>query len=165
MKNYGSISNGKDLVNKDYVDAHGGESLPVGTEVDFDGQASDIPTGWEEVDDPDSYSTTEKRIGTWVDGKPIYRKVFIINKADTSNSNINITHAISNLDLFVNVYGSIKRTDNIMNTVPNVNVSSTSYLVRIGDLDSSLIRVRLGEDIYNSMSILNIVAEYTKTTD
>ncbi len=117
------------------------------------------------IEDGDIYSTTEKRIGTWIDGKPLYRKVFIINKADTSNSNINITHAISNLDLFVKVYGSLKRTDNTMNTVPNVNVSSTSYLIRIADLDSSLIRVRLGEDIYNSMSILNIVAEYTKTTD
>lgn len=27
-----------------------GETLPVGTEVDFDGQASDIPVGWEQVD-------------------------------------------------------------------------------------------------------------------
>lgn len=26
------------------------DSMPVGTEVDFDGQASDIPTGWEQVD-------------------------------------------------------------------------------------------------------------------
>lgn len=25
------------------------DSMPVGTEVDFDGQASDIPTGWEQV--------------------------------------------------------------------------------------------------------------------
>lgn len=29
----------------------GGETLPVGTEVDFDGQASDIPAGWEQVSD------------------------------------------------------------------------------------------------------------------
>ena len=27
------------------------DSMPVGTEVDFDGQASDIPVGWEEVED------------------------------------------------------------------------------------------------------------------
>lgn len=26
------------------------DSMPVGTEVDFNGQASDIPVGWEEVD-------------------------------------------------------------------------------------------------------------------
>lgn len=26
------------------------DSMPIGTEVDFDGQASDIPVGWEEVD-------------------------------------------------------------------------------------------------------------------
>lgn len=108
-----------------------------------------------------THSTSEIVVGTWL-GKPLYRKVFVIDKSDTSNSNIDITHGISNLDLFTNVYGSIKRTDNIMNVVPNVNVSSTSYLARIADLDSSLIRVRLGEDIYNSMSTLYIVAEYTK---
>ena len=27
----------------------GGETLPVGSEIDFDGQVSDIPTGWEQV--------------------------------------------------------------------------------------------------------------------
>ena len=26
------------------------DSMPVGAEIDFDGQASDIPTGWEQVD-------------------------------------------------------------------------------------------------------------------
>lgn len=29
----------------------GGETLPVGSEIDFDGTTSDIPTGWEQVDD------------------------------------------------------------------------------------------------------------------
>ena len=33
----------------------GGEVLPVGSEIDYDGQASDIPTGWEQIDDPYQY--------------------------------------------------------------------------------------------------------------
>lgn len=28
-----------------------GETLPVGSEIDFDGQASEIPTGWEQIAD------------------------------------------------------------------------------------------------------------------
>lgn len=59
------------------------DSLPVGAEIDFTGSASDIPVGWEQVDD---YSTTEVNTGkTWIDGKPIYRKVitFERNNHDT----------------------------------------------------------------------------------
>lgn len=47
------------------------DSMPVGTEVDFDGQASDIPVGWEQVDDTPIYSTTETVCGTWIDRKTI----------------------------------------------------------------------------------------------
>ena len=32
-----------------YGSGGGGETLPVGTELDFDGTSQDIPTGWEEV--------------------------------------------------------------------------------------------------------------------
>ena len=43
------------------------DTLPVGTEVDYDGQ--DIPEGWEEVDDPNEYSTSEKVVGKWTNRK------------------------------------------------------------------------------------------------
>lgn len=35
----------------------GGETLPVGTEVDFIGSSSDIPVGWEQVDSPTNIMT------------------------------------------------------------------------------------------------------------
>lgn len=38
----------------------GGETLPVGSEIDFDGSASDIPIGWEQVD----YTLYESSSGT-----------------------------------------------------------------------------------------------------
>lgn len=53
------------------------DTLPVGTEVDYDGDTA--PTGWTEVADPNTYSTNEVRIGTWVNGKPIYKKTFNFN--------------------------------------------------------------------------------------
>lgn len=41
------------------------DSLPVGAEIDV-ADDSDIPVGWEETGDPNEYSTTEKRVGTWI---------------------------------------------------------------------------------------------------
>ena len=53
-----------------------GESLPVGSELEYVGLAEDIPDGWGTVSDPDVYSLDEvKTYKTWIDGKPIYRKV------------------------------------------------------------------------------------------
>lgn len=84
------------------------DTLPVGTEVDYDGQ--DIPEGWEEVDDPNEYSTTETVVGTWL-GKPLYRKVVEYANTttignDSSTTNININHNISNLEKIVSVKGA-----------------------------------------------------------
>ena len=50
-----------------------GDTLPIGAEVDYEGSV--VPNGWEKVDDPNEYSTTEQVIGKWKDGKPIYRSV------------------------------------------------------------------------------------------
>lgn len=62
-----------------YINSHGGsgvsgDNLPIGTEVVLDGNET-IPTGWEEVDfEGMIYSTDEQRVGTWIDGNPIYQK-------------------------------------------------------------------------------------------
>lgn len=48
---------------------------------------------------PDSYSTEEKLIGTWIDGKPLYRKVF-------TNPTIGMDTGINNIDYYVTkIYG------------------------------------------------------------
>lgn len=72
-----------------------GDTLPIGTIVTYDGDT--VPSGYEEVN---SYSTTEVKTGdTWIDGKPIYRKVVTGNISDGS-----IAHELTNVN-FVNAYG------------------------------------------------------------
>ena len=45
------------------------------------------------------YSTTEQVIGTWIDGKPIYRKVVILSTApDINMHGLTLSHGISNID-------------------------------------------------------------------
>lgn len=54
-----------------------------------------------------SYSTSETRVGTWIDGKPIYRIVKSFATA-TSKTNNSATISIStlNVDNMINIYGS-----------------------------------------------------------
>lgn len=62
------------------------DTLPIGTEVDYDG--STVPSGWTEIPDPNTYSTDEVRVGTWIDGKPLYRKVVTASASASSTFNI-----------------------------------------------------------------------------
>lgn len=136
-----------------------GDTLPIGTEVDYDGQTA--PAGWQEVDDPNVYSTSEIRIGTWINGKPIYRKV--INFGTLPNSTTkSIAHNISNLDVLVNCYGTAKRSDGSILVLPNVDKDGLQYSVRFS-ADSSNLHITTGTDrgAFSGYAIL----EYTKTTD
>lgn len=64
------------------------DSLPVGSVIAYDGD--EIPEGYEEVEDyMPTYSLEEKRCGTWLDGKNLYKRTFTGKTSDT-NTNINI---------------------------------------------------------------------------
>lgn len=106
------------------------------------------------------YSTTEQIIGTWTNGKPLYRKVFNFG-AMPNATNKDIPHNISNLGITVNCYGMAVRSSdsralNIPDSTPgaeitcgvtNTNVYVTTYSDRSSFNDS------------------HIIIEYTKTTD
>lgn len=69
------------------LDANGLQvsSVPTGSIMQYDGNT--IPAGYEEVNGFDNYSTTEQRIGTWIDGKPLYRIVKQITTRTISTDN------------------------------------------------------------------------------
>ncbi len=54
-----------------------GGGVPQGTIVQYDGDT--IPAGYEEVNGYENYSTTEQKVGTWIDGRPIYQKVITLS--------------------------------------------------------------------------------------
>lgn len=64
----------------------GGDVLPVGATFEYDG--NEVPEGYEQVEDSNTYSTTEQKIGTWINGKPIYRKVYSFTSLGTLALNI-----------------------------------------------------------------------------
>ena len=83
------------------------DTLPVGSIFEYDG--STVPDGYIEVVDENEYSTAEQRIGTWIDGKPLYRKV--VSQIGFSNGITSVEHNISNVDMiwienaFMTAYG------------------------------------------------------------
>ena len=105
----------------------------------------------------DVYSTTEKVIGTWVDGKPLYRKVFKFG-AMPNTANKDIPHNISNLGITVNCYGMAVRTsDSRALTIPD---SASS-----GEITCSVTNTNVSVTTHSDRSSFNdshIIIEYTK---
>ena len=135
------------------------DTLPIGTEVDYDGQ--DIPEGWEEVDDPNEYSTTEKRVGTFM-GKPLYRKIIDFG-ALPNNTDKSVALGISNLELIITMNGVANKPGG--NKMPIPTVSSTLSGMIYIYVDASLnLHIVTGED-RSSYTKTYITIEYTKTTD
>ena len=109
-------------------------------------------------DNIDIYSTNEIRIGTWIDGKPIYRTVYEKNNTTSGNTSYSITppsnfRVITKLDI-------MQYTANEGSYIHDYYNSSSDYL-RIF-YSSQLIQVRTSKtSSYNHY----ITIEYTKTTD
>lgn len=136
------------------------DTLPVGTEVDYDG--STIPEGWEEVDDPNEYSTNEVRVGTWIDGKPLYRKTIDFG-ALPNNSDKNVDLGINNLDLITSMRGITKRPGSNTMVIPTVSSGLSGMIVLYVD-SSNKLHISTGED-RSSYTKTYITIEYTKTSD
>ena len=139
------------------------DTLPVGTEVDYDG--STVPSGWTEVDDPNVYSTDEVRIGTWIDGKPLYRKVISLT---LPNSTYNSDQVIADLtDLAIDkiiklegiIYASTTQVITNFAYQGNVQYCSLYYTNSAKTLRYST------NNIQYANVPANIILEYTKTTD
>lgn len=105
-----------------------------------------------------TYSTTEQLThDTWIDGKPIYRRVFTINTT-TAGSNI-VVGTISNLDTVVRYSGSPVNSSNNGSRPPTYYYSSSNYVMTwVTGEGNVYVRSSSGLSGY-------VVIEYTKTTD
>lgn len=101
------------------------------------------------VEEKNSYSTTEMLTGgKWIDGKPIYRKVY--------NVNINaIVNGWVNTDISVTVMDTITKANYLSDGVP------VDGLVQLTQKSNNTLRLFTT----NAWSINTITLEYTKTTD
>lgn len=140
--------------NVDYNVVGSAESLPVGSEIDYDG--SIVPDGWQEVEDKGKiYSTTEQRTGTWIDNKPIYSKTILLGAITQGTKQ----HGLENVDQIADYEPFIFNTENGQNW--KLPYRTQTYIDYVG---------RTSVVVYNTTSwssnyVLYITIHYTKTTD
>ena len=115
------------------------------------------------VDGLNTYSTTEQEVGTWIDNKPIYRKVISFT---STTSPYRYTHNISNIDKIVNFYGYNNRASDPATSRPlqAYNTAYPSYYASVDSISRTTVEVFAGDSIKASITWY-IVIEYTKTTD
>ena len=105
-----------------------------------------------------TYSENEQRIGTWIDGKPIYRKVIA---KDSSFSGKNTPYDLSslNIDRFFGLHGIWKTSDGTQGTIPFAFESD--FVDAIYRTNGKTLNVRTTMNIVSAY----LAIEYTKTTD
>lgn len=153
-----------EAINEAASTGSGGDTLPIYSIVDYDGDT--VPSGYEEVN---SYSTTEVKTGdTWIDGKPIYRKV-LTGTLPTGSGSSNDFYLDTNAEVR-KVSGFVKSIYNQWWPVP-CTYSSAGYNMYLivdgtvsGDSPINKFSIECGS-YYNTSSKYFIIVEYTKTTD
>lgn len=111
----------------------------------------------------EEYSTAEQVIGTWIDGKSLYRKV--VNTTSPSKEIGTLYNASSlNIDNIINMYCVISSFSG--NTRVKVKLPYYYADNDVGTiwLEGNNINLRLTSQIYRGQSTI-LLLEYTKTTD
>lgn len=117
------------------------------------------------INDMNTYSkTSEKIVGVWVDGKPIYRKTFYVASLPNNNYT-SIAHNIANIDEIVNIYGTMRSSNY---TTVAFNMVGQAALYGEGSIltvraDRTNITIGTTKDWRNNVAFITL--EYTKTTD
>lgn len=110
------------------------------------------------------YSTDERRIGTWIDGKPLYRKVVQGTISSTSNSRT-IIATIPDVENVPKCSGYATYQNGDITIIPTgFEGGATIQVICIKGIGTFNVAV------YNSTSSLRgcaclLIVEYTKTTD
>lgn len=100
------------------------------------------------------YSTEEQVIGTWIDGKPIYRKIF----TGTSNTQTNATihNYAENVDTVVHAYGQLENSSGmklaLLADVQSIVWANNEFTIYVNNVVEDMFKYKL-------------ICEYTKSTD
>lgn len=111
-----------------------------------------------------TYSTEEQAVGTWIDGKTIYRKV--INFGTLPNATKKeVQHNISNISIFTKIEGIAIRNDETKFTqsLPLVYKNAEIFYNTALAVDNTIIEIQTAGD--RSMFNGYVTLEYTKTVE
>ena len=107
-----------------------------------------------------NYSTTEAVVGTWIDGKPLYRITVSVGTMP-NNSTKNVNHGVSNIDKIVKISGVSVGASNVL-PLPYLLLSNYAYSIELY-VSKTQVCIKTGND--RSSHTGYVTFEYTKTTD
>lgn len=111
------------------------------------------------------YSTEEIRIGTWIDGKPLYRQVIQFPDFSIQTSiNQEVASGIMEGKDLVRAYGVAAKETELQTEFPLPYVDTTGLFIAIQRRGNNLV---LRHQWFETIHVINVnvVIEYTKTTD
>lgn len=119
---------------------------------------------WAAWQSTSSYPTSAQVVGTWIDGKPVYRKVISTTTAAAVNTH-KVLPGITNVATIIRYYGELDIDGTEARAVPLATPDNNVGMLWIS-LNKS---TRLIQEAHNAGYINNkqlyLVVEYTRTTD
>lgn len=109
---------------------------------------------------PVIYSTEEREIGVWTDGKPLYQKTFGFSASYGGSWN-NYNHQIANIDNIITCNAGLV-TDGTLYELPQYRDSGMSIVIGATATQIQYINSWIGTDL-NPYIVVTL--QYTKTTD
>lgn len=125
------------------------------------------------TDDSNNYSTDEKVIGTWIDGKPLYQKTITgysipSGITDGTNKAVTIDPSVSNLSRITSIDGFIASDTSTsmlpLNGILGTSNSSSVFSVGAYVTTANKVNVTCNKASLSGFSIF-LTIRYTKTTD
>lgn len=110
-----------------------------------------------------TYSTSEQVVGTWTDGKPIYRRVLTSTTSSTAGADASVFVLSSyDVDTIVKIDGFVGYTSSSTSMMAlNYNLDSSHYCTTYYYATNQSIYAKCGQ----ASCPITVVVEYTKTTD
>ena len=107
------------------------------------------------------YSTTEEVVGTWIDGKPIYRKTF--NNISVTSSEYSVIPIATGLtiDNLINMSGYLINNERWIIALNSVDIQYANMVRATYDKQTSSLELV----VQNWTGTATVTIEYTKTTD
>lgn len=113
----------------------------------------------EDVSPHEAYSTEETRIGTWIDGKPIYRVCQIATSGESIGTYVTIPNVSKDVDTYVKGTGIVH---GVILYNKQVDLPFNIY-IRLVKIDGT-IKLLANDSDYTKKTCI-VIVEYTKTTD
>ena len=109
----------------------------------------------------DLYSTDEKMIGCWIDGKPLYQKAYKLD--NLSNGDVQFDSNVDGIDIVVDF--KVLPFSDQYNMVQTVGENSYWPSVAYYHKDTKKIHISVNSSYYSSNSYVIVIFQYTKIND